>query len=104
MKTPNIFMFFIVAVLHVVGCDDEWASHYAQRDVVIENDEIEITDMPMETYLKSSGYTRMSQMFEGTAVYDADESQDLLYTVRVLAHDGITPPDDARQMDFLAKA
>ena len=79
MKTLNYYILVSACCLlaGLCSCTDEWDSHYAQKEPVINNVDIVIVDEPVSAYLKNeSSYSSMYGLFEKSGIF------------RILDHDG----------------
>lgn len=102
-KNINLFVLF-AALLLLSSCDKDWQNHYGQQDMEIDNVQIEITDEDIESYLRSSEYDEMAELFEKTGVFGEMNERKLLYTVYVVGNEVIAVPADAVASSFLARS
>lgn len=102
-KNINLLMFF-AAVLLLSSCDKDWQNHYGQQDMEIDNVQIEMTNEDIESYLRSSDYGKMAELFEKTGVFTEMRERELLYTVYVVGNEVLTVPTDTTASKFLARS
>lgn len=104
MKIPNYLILILMLFVVLTGCKDDWNTHYAQQDLLVNNANIHITNTSIESYLKTSEYKGISDLFEQTAVYESMNTQNLLYTVFIVSDEKLSPPVDLEERRFMAKA
>lgn len=112
MKTLNYYILVSACYLlaGLCSCTDEWDSHYAQKEPVINNVDIVIVDEPVSAYLKNeSSYSSMYGLFEKSGIFRILDEKKSLYTMMVVNNQNATRTaseegtDDSADI-FLAKA
>lgn len=112
MKTLNYYILVSACCLlaGLCSCTDEWDSHYAQKEPVINNVDIVIVDEPVSAYLKNeSSYSSMYGLFEKSGIFRILDEKKSLYTMMVVNNQNATRTaseegtDDSADI-FLAKA
>ena len=73
----------------IIACEDkEWDSHYSQKDMVIDNTEIESVDAEVSDYIKNrTDLSLISEVLENQGILKAIKSKDQLFTLIVFPDD-----------------
>ncbi len=85
MKKILVFIFCLLVLL---SCSEEWDSHYGEKDGVINDESVNITNKSFVEYLKSdASYKSISDLFFEAGIFDNITDRDQLFTVLVVNND-----------------
>lgn len=106
MKTRRIFIFSIIlSIVAFYGCSENWNDHYGQNEQSINNSTVEVTDLTIVNYLKSSSnYSEMYKLLNDNGVIDSMNSCNHLFTAFVVPNGTPRGEGLTTDMKYLAKS
>lgn len=106
MKTLKYLLSVIVLLTGVLfSCTEEWDSHYSKQEEVVNNENIEIVDESIVTYIKSqSSYSSANKFFEETGVFTSMTEKNLFYAIFVVDNDGMPTFTENDDLAYLASS
>jgi len=91
MKNKHFVIFTLIFLLFGVSCSDKWDEHYSKQDTVIDNEDIEISDLSAQKYIQSnSDLSSISQLFTEEGIFSDMDKKDQSFTVLVYNNSKMT--------------